>query len=53
MSKYVNPYFLFEKFSKKIKKNDIIVGDTGAHLTWAVQSIKLKNKFAHVHLVKK
>lgn len=43
MSKYVNPYFLFEKFSKKIKKNDIIVGDTGAHLTWAVQSIKLKN----------
>lgn len=42
-SKYVNPYFLFEKFSKKIKKDDILVGDTGAHLTWAVQSIKLKN----------
>jgi acetolactate synthase-1/2/3 large subunit len=44
---FVNPYYLFEKFSQKIKKNDIIVGDTGAHLTWAVQSIKLKenNKF--------
>ena len=45
--KYVNPYLLFQKFSKKIKKNDILVGDTGAHLTWAVQAIELRenNKF--------
>lgn len=46
-NKFVNPYILFEKLSKKIKKNDIIIGDTGAHLTWAAQTIKLKenNKF--------
>jgi len=45
--KYVNPYLLFQKFSKRIKKNDILVGDTGAHLTWAIQAIELKenNKF--------
>ena len=45
--KYVNPYHLFQKFSKKIKKNDILVGDTGAHLTWAIQALELRdnNKF--------
>ena len=42
-SKFVDPYALFEKLSKKIKKNDIIVGDTGAHLTWAAQTIKLRD----------
>ncbi len=40
---YVNPYRFFQLLSKKIKKNDIIVGDTGAHLTWAVQGLKIGN----------
>ena len=38
---FVNPYRFFQLLSEKIKKNDIIVGDTGAHLTWAVQGLKI------------
>jgi acetolactate synthase-1/2/3 large subunit len=40
--KYVNPYCLFDKLSNKLNNKDIIVADTGANLTWAVQSFKIK-----------
>jgi len=40
--KYVNPYCLFDKLSNKLNNKDIIVGDTGSNLTWAVQAFKIK-----------
>ena len=43
--KFVNPYFFMEKLSKHLSKNDVVVADDGAHLTWAIQSLKvLKNQ---------
>ena len=43
--KFVNPYFFMEKLSKHLSKDDIVVADDGAHLTWAIQSLKvLKNQ---------
>jgi acetolactate synthase I/II/III large subunit len=39
---YVNPYVFLNKLSKHLKNNDIIVSATGAHLTWAMQALKLK-----------
>jgi acetolactate synthase-1/2/3 large subunit len=39
---YVNPYHFIDQLSDKLKKNDVIVADDGAHLTWAVQSFKIK-----------
>ena len=39
--KYVNPYFFMEKLSKCLDKDDVIVADDGAHLTWAIQSLKV------------
>ena len=43
--KFVNPYCLMEKLSKHLVKNDVVVADDGAHLTWAIQSLKvLKNQ---------
>jgi acetolactate synthase-1/2/3 large subunit len=40
--KYVNPYCIFEKLSNRLNNKDIIIGDTGANLTWAIQSFKIK-----------
>lgn len=40
--KYVNPYYLIDSLSKELKKNDIVIADDGAHLTWAVQAFKIK-----------
>ena len=40
--KYVNPYFCFDKLSSKLTNKDIIVSDTGAHLTWTIQAFKIK-----------
>ena len=31
-----------DKLSKHLNSKDIIIGDTGAHLTWLVQAIKIK-----------
>ena len=43
--KFVNPYFFMERLSKHLSKDDVVVADDGAHLTWAIQSLKvLKNQ---------
>jgi len=43
--KFVNPYCFMEKLSRHLGKNDVVVADDGAHLTWAIQSLKvLKNQ---------
>ena len=42
--KYVNPYFFMERLSKYLDKDDIVVADDGAHLTWAIQSLKVLNQ---------
>ena len=42
--KYVNPYFFMEKLSKHLREDDVIVADDGAHLTWAIQSLKVRKK---------
>ena len=41
-NQYVNPYVFLGKLSKYLKQDDIIVSATGAHLTWAMQALKLK-----------
>lgn len=40
--KYVNPYVFMGELSKTLNKKDIIIGDTGGHLTWAIQALKIK-----------
>ena len=40
--KYVNPYHFVSELSGLATKNDIIIADDGAHLTWAVQAFKVK-----------
>ena len=40
--KYVNPYCLVERLSYKLNKKDIIMSDTGSHLTWTIQGFKVK-----------
>jgi acetolactate synthase I/II/III large subunit len=40
--KYINPYFFIETLSDVLNKKDIIIGDTGAHLTWSIQAFKIK-----------
>ena len=42
--KFVNPYYFIEILSEELKKNDIIIADDGAHLTWSVQAFKIKKK---------
>lgn len=42
VKKYVNPYVLMDMLSKILKKNDIIIADDGGHLTWTIQSFKIK-----------
>ncbi len=41
-NKKVNPYFFVLELSKILNKNSIIIGDTGSHLTWLMQSFKIK-----------
>jgi acetolactate synthase-1/2/3 large subunit len=40
--KFVNPYVFFDELSRLLDNKSIIVGDTGGHLTWAVQAIRIK-----------
>jgi len=40
--KYVNPYCFIERLSNKLNKNDIIITDDGAHLTWTIQAFKVQ-----------
>ena len=42
--KYVNPYIFMERLSKHLRKDDVVVADSGAHLTWAIQSLKVRKK---------
>tara|TARA_Y100000741_G_scaffold327775_1_gene280575 strand:- start:640 stop:2460 length:1821 start_codon:yes stop_codon:yes gene_type:complete len=38
----VNPYIFFDKLSDKLTKKDTLIADTGAHLTWFMQSFRVK-----------
>lgn len=38
----VNPYVLMHRLSETLNNKDIIIGDTGAHLTWLIQAFKIK-----------
>ena len=40
--KYVNPYVLMDKLSEILGNKDIIIADDGGHLTWAIQSFRVK-----------
>jgi len=40
--KYINPYVFIDKLSKTLNKKDIIIADDGGHLTWTIQSFKVK-----------
>tara|TARA_Y100000389_G_scaffold187645_1_gene209296 strand:+ start:134 stop:1936 length:1803 start_codon:yes stop_codon:yes gene_type:complete len=42
--KYVNPYFFMEKLSKHLGKDDVVITDDGAHLTWTIQALKVLKK---------
>ena len=42
--KYVNPYVFMEVLSQSLKKDDVIIADDGAHLTWAIQGLKVVKK---------
>ena len=39
---FVNPYLFFDELSKQLRRNDVVIPDDGAHLTWFMQSFKLK-----------
>jgi acetolactate synthase-1/2/3 large subunit len=40
--KNVNPYVFMNKLSELLNSKDIIIGDTGAHLTWMMQALRVK-----------
>jgi len=40
--KFSNPYIFFDKLSKHVKKNDILIPDTSANLVWFYQAFKPK-----------
>lgn len=40
--KYVNPYVFIETLSKKLSKKETIIADDGGHLTWTLQTFKVK-----------
>jgi acetolactate synthase I/II/III large subunit len=42
VKKYVNPYVFMDSLSKILNKDDIIIADDGGHLTWTIQSFKVK-----------
>ena len=39
---FVNPYVFTNYLSKILNKKDIIIADDGGHLTWTIQSFKVK-----------
>lgn len=41
-NKFVNPYLFVDNLSKFSKKNDVLIPDDGAHLTWFMQGYKNK-----------
>ena len=40
--KYTNPYVFFDFLSKNLNKKATVVADDGGHLTWCIQSFKVK-----------
>ena len=40
-SKEVNPYLFFNMFSKKVKKDSIVITDAGANLCWCMESFNV------------
>jgi acetolactate synthase I/II/III large subunit len=40
-SKEVNPYLFFNIFSKKVKKDSIVITDAGANLCWCMESFNV------------
>ena len=40
--KYVNPYLFTKELSRQLKNKDVIIPDDGGHLTWFMQSFKVK-----------
>jgi acetolactate synthase-1/2/3 large subunit len=40
--KYINPYVFMGELSKILTSKDIIIADDGGHLTWTLQSFKVK-----------
>ena len=40
--KYINPYIFMGELSKILNSKDIIIADDGGHLTWTIQSFKVK-----------
>ena len=42
--KNVNPYLFMEKLSNFLKDDDVVIPDDGAHLTWAIQALKVLKK---------
>jgi acetolactate synthase-1/2/3 large subunit len=43
-SKEVNPYLFFNMFSKKVKKDSIVITDAGANLCWCMESFNVTKK---------
>ena len=42
IKKCVNPYVFMDSLSKTLNEKDIIIADDGGHLTWTIQSFKVK-----------
>ena len=42
VKKHVNPYVFIDSLSKSLNKKDVIIADDGGHLTWTLQSFKIK-----------
>ena len=38
----MNPYVFMDSLSKTLNNKDVIIADDGAHLTWTIQSFKVK-----------
>ncbi len=38
---FVNPYVLMHNLNKIFSKNEIVIADDGAHLTWAIQGLNV------------
>ena len=41
-SQKTNPYIFVKELSKQLNKKSIVIADTGGHLTWLIQAIKIK-----------
>ena len=40
--KFVNPYVFINELSNMLPNNSVVIADDGGHLTWAVQTFKIK-----------